>query len=281
MSQIDQYLQDLQDYSIMPFAIPILLGLAGLEFYISRRKNIKVYDTKDAKAASIIGLINVGLGLLLKTINFTFLLFFYTLIPWRIEASWWSFILCFITVDFMRYWANRIAHEKRLWWATHVTHHSSKQFNFTVAFRLGWTQNLKIVFFVPIMLAGFDPIVFFICHQVAVLYQFWIHSPFIKKLWRPIEFLLVTPSHHRVHHGTNPEYIDKNYGSTFIIWDRVLGTFAPETAPVVYGITKPLAQPYNPVYLVFHEWKDLLHDVVRCSSLKMAWKVMFSAPGSE
>ena len=193
MDQIEAYLKDLEAYSIMPYAIPVLLFLAGLEFFISTRKKLKVYDAKDAGAASIIGLVNVGLGLVLKTINFGFLLFFYILIPWRIPTAWWSFIFCFIAIDFFRYWAHRIAHEQRFWWATHVTHHSSKHYNFTVGFRLGWTQYIKIIFFVPVILMGFNPIVFFICHQIAVLYQFWIHSPFIKKLPAPIEFILVTP----------------------------------------------------------------------------------------
>jgi sterol desaturase/sphingolipid hydroxylase (fatty acid hydroxylase superfamily) len=279
MDQIAQYIKDLEAYSIMPYAAPVLFILVFVEWYISSRKKIRVYDIKDSTAASVVGLVNVGLGLVLKTINFTFLLYFYTLVPWKIPVSWWSFILCFIAIDFFRYWAHRISHEKRFWWATHVTHHSSKEYNFTVGFRLGWTQIIKIVFFVPVIMMGFDPIVFFICHQIAVLYQFWIHSPFIKKLWAPIEFIFVTPSHHRVHHGSNPQYIDKNYGSSLIIWDRIFGTFEPEDEPAVYGITTELKKPYNPVYLVFHEWQDMIHDVRKAGSFKQGWKIMFGPPG--
>lgn len=281
MDQISQYIEELEAYSIMPYAVPVLLGLVVVEWIISTRKKVKIYDAKDSAAATVIGLVNVGLGLILKTLNFAFLLFFYTLISWSIPTEWWTFILCFVAIDFFRYWAHRIAHEQRFWWATHVTHHSSKEYNFTVSFRLGWTQYIKIIFFIPVILMGFHPIVFFLCHQLAVLYQFWIHSPFINKLPRPIEYIFVTPSHHRVHHGTNPQYIDKNYGSSLIIWDRIFGTFEPEGETVVYGITKPLKHPYNPVYLNFHEWQDLWQDVRKSSSLKSKWKILFGPPGGE
>ncbi|AHM62541.1 fatty acid hydroxylase [Flammeovirgaceae bacterium 311] len=279
MDQIILYIDKLESYSIMPYAVPVLLSLVVVEWIISTRKKIKIYDPKDSAAATVIGLTNVGIGLLLKTINFTFLLFFFTLIPWRIPTEWWTFVLCFIAIDFFRYWAHRIAHEQRFWWATHVTHHSSKEYNFTVSFRLGWTQYIKIIFFVPVILMGFDPIVFFLCHQIAVLYQFWIHSPIIKRLPAPIEFIFVTPSNHRVHHGTNPQYIDKNYGSTFIIWDRLFGTFEPEGEQVVYGITKPIKHPYNPIYLNFHEWIDIWSDLKKSKTFKERWDILFGPPG--
>lgn len=281
MDQIALYVDKLESYSIMPIAAPILIALVVAEWFISTRKKLKIYDVKDSFAATIIGLGNVGIGLLLKTVNFAFLLFFFSFIPWRIPTEWWTFVMCFIAIDFFRYWAHRISHEQRFWWATHVTHHSSKEYNFSVSFRLGWTSNIKIVFFVPVILMGFDPIVFFLCHQIAVLYQFWIHSPIIQKLPAPIEYIFVTPSSHRVHHGTNPQYIDKNYGSSLIIWDRMFGTFEPEGEKVVYGITKEIKHPYNPVYLVFHEWVDLIADVRKAKSFKEGWKIMFGSPGGE
>lgn len=281
MDQINLYIEKLDAYSIMPYAAPILIALVLAEWFISTRKKLKIYDVKDSFAATVIGLVNVGIGLLLKTINFVFLLFFLTLVPWRIPTEWWTFILCFVAIDFFRYWAHRIAHEQRFWWATHVTHHSSKEYNFSVSFRLGWTQYIKIIFFIPVIMMGFDPIVFFLCHQLAVLYQFWIHSPIIKKLPAPIEYIFVTPSHHRVHHGTNPQYIDKNYGSSLIIWDRIFKTFEPEGEQVIYGITKEIKHPYNPVYLVFHEWVDLIHDVRKSKSIREAWKILFGPPGGE
>jgi sterol desaturase/sphingolipid hydroxylase (fatty acid hydroxylase superfamily) len=182
-------------------------------------------------------------------------------------------------VDLCRYWAHRIAHEQRLWWATHVTHHSSEEMNFTVSFRTGWTNSIKFIFFSPVPFLGIDPFTFFICHQAAVLYQFFVHTQLVKKLPKPIEYIFVTPSHHRVHHGTNAAYIDKNYGSTFIIWDRLFGTFAPEEEKPVYGLTTPV-KSYNPVFLVFHEWIALWHDLRHAKSVKEALKIMFKPPGT-
>jgi sterol desaturase/sphingolipid hydroxylase (fatty acid hydroxylase superfamily) len=133
------------------------------------------------------------------------------------------------------------------------------------------------VFFIPVAMMGFHPVVFFICHQIEVLYQFWIHTEYIRKLPKPIEYIFTTPSHHRVHHATNAKYIDKNYGSTLIIWDRMFGTFQPEEEQANYGITKPLST-YNPITLVFHEWRDIFRDVSKAKNLKEARKYLFGRP---
>ena len=122
---------------------------------------------------------------------------------------------------------------------------------------------------------GFDPITFFIVHQIEVLYQFWIHTELIRKLPKPIEYIFTTPSHHRVHHATNEKYIDKNYGSTFIIWDRIFGTFQPEEEQAVYGITRPV-NSFNPIYLVFHAWRDLVIDLWQRP--RAAWKILWGSP---
>jgi hypothetical protein len=124
---------------------------------------------------------------------------------------------------------------------------------------------------------GFDPVLFFICHQIEVLYQFWIHTEYIRKLPAPIEYVFVTPSHHRVHHSRNEKYLDKNFGSTFILWDRIFGTFQAEEEQVLYGITKPV-NSYNPITLNFHEWKDITLDVIKSRSVKEAYAMMFTSP---
>lgn len=153
----------------------------------------------------------------------------------------------------------------------------TKKYNWSVSFGLGWTQHIKIIFFIPIALAGFHPVVFFICHQIAVLYQFWIHTEYIRKLPKPIEYIFTTPSHHRVHHARNDKYLDKNYGSTFIIWDRIFGTFQAEEEQADYGITNPV-KSYNPVYLCFHEWMDIIKDIKNSKSLKEAYVMTFVRP---
>jgi len=263
--------------NIIVYAIPLMVGLTILEWVLSYRQNKEFYDGKDTLAAVAIGAVNLVISAATKVATFGIILFFYNLVPWSIPPAWWSYVLCLIWIDFWRYWAHRIAHENRFWWATHVTHHNSEKYNFSVSFRLGWTQHIKIIFFIPVALTGFHPVVFFICHQIEVLYQFWIHTEYIRKLPKPIEYIFTTPSHHRVHHARNEKYLDKNYGSTFIIWDRIFGTFQAEEEQPDYGITTPV-NSYNPIYLNFHEWMDIFRDVFKSKSLKEAWLMVNARP---
>jgi len=273
-------LEDIQNYdftTIIWIVAPLMFFFVALEYYLSHKRNLKLYSVKDLMASTSIGLVNVLLNSVMKVGVFIVFLFFYNLSPFNLPLTWWSFILCFFALDFCRYWSHRIAHEQRFWWSTHVVHHSSEHYNFSVSFRLSWTQNLKIIFFLPVIMMGFHPLVFLIVHQLEVLYQFWLHTELIKKLPKPIEFIFTTPSHHRVHHSTNPKYIDKNYGSTLIIWDRIFGTFQKEEEKPVYGITKPV-NSYNPFYLVFHEWIAVGKDLWKAKSLKTAWHILFGSP---
>ena len=281
---------------IIVYAVPVMVFLTLLEWFLRRREyrheleeraaegnpdaiaEKYKYDVKDGLAAAGVGIGNLISTAMVKALTFGCILFFYNLTPLYVPVTWWSFIACFFVVDFCRYWAHRIAHEQRFWWATHVTHHSSEQYNFTVSFRLSWTQHLKVIFFIPAALLGFDPFVFFICMQIGVLYQFWIHTEMIDKMWAPIEFFFVTPSHHRVHHATEEKYLDKNYGSSFIIWDRIFGTFCPEEETPNYGILKPVGS-YNPITLVFHEHVDMFRDMARYRSPKAWWRIWFHGPG--
>jgi sterol desaturase/sphingolipid hydroxylase (fatty acid hydroxylase superfamily) len=262
---------------IIQWAAPLMIFLVLLEYYLSSRKNRGFYSGKDLMASIGVGAGSLVVNIAMKIGVFFIFWWFYNLTPLTIPQVWWSYVLCFFFLDFCRYWAHRIAHEQRFWWSTHVVHHSSEFYNLAVSFRLSWTQNLKIIFFLPVILIGFDPFVFLICHQIAVLYQFWIHTEYIKKLPAPIEYVFTTPSHHRVHHSTNDNYIDKNYGSTFIIWDRMFGTFEPEVEKPVYGITKPV-NSFNPVYLVFHAWGDLFGDIFRAKSFREVVALLFASP---
>jgi sterol desaturase/sphingolipid hydroxylase (fatty acid hydroxylase superfamily) len=263
--------------NIILYATPVLIILVILEWIYSYKDKKDYYDSKDTLTATFIGLVNAGMSAAIKVVTFGIILFFYNMVPWAIPYTWWSFVLCIIWLDFWRYWAHRVAHENRFWWATHVTHHNSEKYNWSVSFRLSWTQHIKIVFFIPVVLAGFHPVVFFICHQIEVLYQFWIHTEYIKKLPKPIEYIFTTPSHHRVHHARNDKYLDKNYGSTFIIWDRIFGTFQPEEEKADYGITTPV-NSYNPITLNFHEWADIVKDVRNSKSAKEAYFMVFGRP---
>jgi sterol desaturase/sphingolipid hydroxylase (fatty acid hydroxylase superfamily) len=270
---------ELDNLTIMHFAAPIIVASVLIEWYVGVRKKRNYYDKRDFLAAVGIGAGSVVLGAMLKVTLFYISLEIYNAVPWAIPRSWWGFALAFVLVDLCRYWAHRISHEQRFWWATHVTHHSSEKMNFSVSFRTGWTQHIKFLFFLPVPFLGFDPFTFFVCHQLAVLYQFWVHTELVRKLPAPIEYIFVTPSHHRVHHGSNPKYIDRNYGSTFIIWDRIFGTFQKEEERPVYGLTKPV-NSFNPIYLVFHEWVDIWKDLMHVRSFREAWDVLFKPPGA-
>ncbi|MBZ9630566.1 sterol desaturase family protein [Salegentibacter sp. LM13S] len=270
-------IENLDFTTVIWIAAPLMFFFVLLEFLIGRKKYKKLYSGKDFLASSAIGIGNLILNGFMKIGVFMIFLFFFNLAPFRIPHTWWSYVLCLILLDFSRYWSHRLAHEQRFWWSTHVVHHSSEHYNLSTSFRLSWTQNLKIIFFLPVVLLGFHPLVFFIVHQLEVLYQFWIHTELIKKLPRPIEYIFTTPSHHRVHHSVNERYLDKNYGSTFIFWDRIFGTFQEEDEKPRYGITKPV-NSYNPFFLVFHEWIEISKDIWKSKSLKEAWIILFGSP---
>jgi sterol desaturase/sphingolipid hydroxylase (fatty acid hydroxylase superfamily) len=269
----------LEVHFLFLYALPLIVLLVGFEFILSTYQKRDLYHHKDLFASLGIGAGNLVLNVVTKIMVLGFLLFFYNRALWHIPPVWWSYILCFLLIDFCMYWAHRVAHERRFFWATHVTHHSSTKYNFTTSFRVSWTQHLKILFFIPIPLLGIHPLVFLITYQLSVLYQFWIHTELIRKLPPLVEYVWVTPSHHRVHHGRNEHYIDKNYGASLIIWDRLFGTFQEENEKPVYGITKPLYS-FNPIYLNFHEWMDLYRDVRNAGSLKKAIRLLIGRTGS-
>ncbi|MDX5483332.1 MAG: sterol desaturase family protein, partial [Hymenobacteraceae bacterium] len=273
------HLQEMDNLTIMHLAAPIIIASVLIEWLVGVYKKRNYYEKKDFLAALGIGAGNALMGGSLKIIFFTASMVIYNAVPWAIPRVWWGFVVGFIAVDFLRYWAHRISHEQRLWWATHVTHHSSEKLNFSTSFRTSWTAPIKFLFFLPVPFLGFDPFTFFICHQAAVLYQFFVHTELVRKLPAPIEYVFVTPSHHRVHHGSNPKYIDKNYGSSLIIWDRMFGTFQPEEERPTYGLTKPVTS-YNPVYLVFHEWVDIWKDLKHAGSAKEMYNILFNPPGA-
>lgn len=253
-----------------------MFTLVAIEYYLSIQQNKDLYHKKDFLASTAIGFGNLFVNALTKVGIFYVVVICYNITPWNIPHTWWSYLLCFLILDLVRYWSHRISHEQRFWWSTHVVHHSSTYYNFSTSFRLSWVQHLKLIFFLPIFLLSFDPFTFIIVHQLEVLYQFWIHTELIRKLPKPIEYIFVTPSHHRVHHAVNIEYLDKNYGSTFIIWDRIFGTFKEENEKAVYGITRPV-NSFNPIFLVFHGWIDLLKDIKE--QPRMAWNILFDKPG--
>ncbi|TGK11834.1 sterol desaturase family protein [Leptospira fletcheri] len=194
------------------------------------------------------------------------------------DSSWQAWIVCYVLADFFYYWYHRFAHEINVFWASHVAHHQSEDYNFTVALRQGVLQNtFSLPFYLPLAVLGFSPFMFVMVIQINFAYQFWIHTRLIPKLgW--FEWLWNTPSHHRVHHGRDPKYIDKNYAGTFIIWDRFFGTFQEEEEEPIFGIVKPMTT-WNPVRAQFDYFRELFELSWKTKSWKDAFAVWFRPPG--
>lgn len=270
-----QFEQDLQP--LLLYATPLIFICIAVEYWLVRHDPHHRYDHEDLKASVGIGLGSLVINGLFKAAIVGISLFCYEMVPWRLPNTWWSWVVAYLGIDLCNYFAHFIAHKQRIWWATHVTHHSSEHFNLATSFRNSWTQHIKIIFFLPMWLSGIHPVITFTCYQIDLLYQFWIHTEVIHKLPRWFEYIFVTPSHHRVHHGKNTLYLDKNFGTTFILWDRLFGTFQEETETPVYGITKPV-ESQNVIYLNFHEWRDIIQEVRQAKSLREAAAILFGPP---
>lgn len=264
--------------NLILWAAPIMFLLTAIEMVVTYVQENPFYEKWETVGSVLVGLGSVAIGLVIKLGLLYGLVWLYNQLPWRMALQWWTLIPCYIIFDFFSYWAHRISHEQRFWWATHVVHHSGEHYNLSVSFRLNWIQYLKTIFFLPVALIGFHPIIFFTTNQLAVLFQFWVHTEYIKKMPRWVEFVFATPSNHRVHHGSQEKYIDKNFGATFIFWDRLFGTYQPEEERPIYGITTNIDQKANPFHINFHELKDIIHDVKRAKGFRRKWFYLFGSP---
>lgn len=199
-----------------------------------------------------------------------------------IPVTWWAGVLCFVLDDVMYYVFHRSAHRVRWFWASHVIHHSSQHYNLTTALRQTWTGflSLSFAFRLPLLLLGFDLRLVLFVAGVNLIYQFWVHTEAVGRLPFGLEYVLNTPSHHRVHHGSNPRYLDRNYGGVFIVWDRLFGTFEAERddEPVRYGLVNNIAS-FNPVWTATHEWIAILRDLRAARSWRARWMAVAGPPG--
>jgi sterol desaturase/sphingolipid hydroxylase (fatty acid hydroxylase superfamily) len=231
---------------LLVWAAPVMFFFVLIEYLVSRYQGRHLYDRKETIGSTLVGLGNVAIGVALKTIMFSLFVVVYNLIPWRMEFNWWTFIPCYIIFDLCSYWAHSVSHRMRFLWATHVAHHSGEHFNLTISFRLSWVQYVKIFFFLPVALMGFHPIIIFLTNQIAILFQFWVHT---------------------------------NYGATFIIWDRIFGTYQKEEEQVIYGITHNIDHKHDPIHINFHEYVDIIRDVRSADNWKEKWFYIFGDPG--
>lgn len=251
--------------NIIHFAIPFFVLAILLELYVTTKQHIKSYETKDTFSSLAMGIGNVLLGFISKAL--VLLSFIYVYENFRfftIPITWWSFVLIFFLDDFAYYWFHRISHECRLFWASHVVHHSSQHYNLSTALRQTWSGGFyTFIFWIWLPLLGFHPEMILFQMAISLLYQFWIHTEVINKLPKWFEAVFNTPSHHRVHHGSNPLYLDRNHAGILIIWDKLFGTFQPELVneKVVYGLVKNI-NTYNPIKIAFIEWFYMFKDVI-------------------
>lgn len=270
--------------NLLIYSIPGFLALLALEVLWTRRHPVgRGYEKRDTLASLAMGIGNVVISAVTTLGAVALWSWGYQHRLWSLGAplAAWSWLLLFFAEDLCYYWFHRAHHEVRLMWAAHVNHHSSQYFNLSTALRQPWfTPITGPIFWLPLALLGYPPAMILTAQAVSLIYQFWIHTEVVQKLPRPIEWLFNTPSHHRVHHGKNVAYLDRNHGGVLIVWDRLFGTFAPEAAaePVRYGITRDLTT-FNPLRIATHEFAALARDVLGAPSLRTALGYLFAPPG--
>jgi sterol desaturase/sphingolipid hydroxylase (fatty acid hydroxylase superfamily) len=262
--------------------IPIYGLVIGFELFYSHLRKKGLYTAKGIVSNLYLTTLNIGLDILIRGLCLYVLNYFY--LRHFIDLSthpllYW--IVLIIVQDFMFYWLHRVDHYCRLFWAIHVTHHSSEEFNLTIGFRSSVFQPLyRFIYYIPLALMGCKGIDIMFAHSATQIYGILIHTQTIGKLGF-LERILVTPSHHRVHHGSNVRYLDKNMGMLLIIWDKLFGTFQAEeeTDPVKYGLTTNI-KSCDPFNLLFHEWKNMFSDLLKKKApLKAKFMYVFGPPG--
>jgi sterol desaturase/sphingolipid hydroxylase (fatty acid hydroxylase superfamily) len=263
-------------------AIPLFASMIAIEALFARWKGSDEFaDKRDTWTNIGLGFGSVVFGAIFGLGTGLIYLFLYDISPFKFPANaWWTWVLLFFVDDLAYYWFHRLSHESRVLWNFHVVHHSSEHYNLSVAVRQSWFSGVAHwIFYAPIMLLGFAPWMFAITHGFNLIYQFWIHTKFVHRLgW--LEYVLNTPSHHRVHHGVNEKYLDRNYAGVLIVWDRIFGTFVEETEEPRYGIIKPV-KSYNPLWINTHAWMEMFQALRDKGSILDKFRCVFASPNLE
>ncbi len=263
------------------FAVPVFVLLIIVEMIWAKRNAPDAYEPRDTLSSLLFGFGSTVAGVLFGTVIIGMAYWVYgfrlATIPW----AWWAWPIAFVLDDLAYYVFHRSAHRVRWFWASHINHHSSQHYNLSTALRQTWTGFFaaSFVFRLPLVLIGFHPAMLLFCGGVNLIYQFWIHTEAIGRMPKWFEAVMNTPSHHRVHHATNPRYLDRNYAGVFIIWDKIFSSFAAEVddEKIRYGIIKQLGS-FNLLWAVFHEWVGIGRDVVR-APLRAKFGYLFGPPG--
>ena len=258
--------------NILYYAIPFFVLLLSLEAWLSFREQKEIYEVKDTFSSLALGIGNLISGILSKAVVFGAFTLAYKYRIFNLDgSSVWVWVLGFFADDFSYYWFHRISHQVNWFWASHVVHHSSQRYNLAAALRQTWTGNItgSFLFWVWMPLVGFHPVMVLTFQSISLIYQFWIHTELINRLPKAVEYVFNTPSHHRVHHGTELKYLDRNHGGIFIFWDRIFGTFTPEIERPHYGLTENMGT-FNPLVVAFKTWRQLLQKAAHAPNLRTA-----------
>jgi len=267
-------------YAIPFFLLSIGIELAALK-WLDHDDNLTGYFGRDARTSIFMGLGSLATTTIIKIVMFVaFIGIWKYVAPFHVPDTWWGILASVVLVDFFYYWNHRFVHRARVGWAAHQAHHSSEYMNFATALRQKWNPWFEFVFFLPLPFLGVSPLSLYLAFSINLIYQFFTHTELIGKMWRPIELVFNTPSHHRVHHGSDPEYLDKNYAGILIIWDRMFGTFVPEKQTPTYGLTKP-KDTFNLISLQYGDYAELWRDVRAADNWRDRLGYLFGPPGWE
>ncbi|MER5951073.1 sterol desaturase family protein [Streptomyces sp. NPDC001904] len=271
-------LPDVVLWSIPAFVLLTIVEIVSVRIHPDEDGAEAGYDTKDATTSVTMGLGSLVFDFLWKIPIVAIYTAVYELTPLRVPVLWWTIPLMLLAQDFFYYWSHRGHHVIRILWACHVVHHSSRKFNLTTALRQPWTSVTSWPFYLPLIACGVHPAALAFCSSVNLVYQFWIHTERIDKMWRPFEFLFNTPSHHRVHHASQGGYLDRNFGGILIVWDRLFGSWVAEVERPVFGLTKNIST-HNPLRVATHEYVAIAKDLKAAGSWRERAGRVFRGPG--
>ncbi|MEW2520694.1 sterol desaturase family protein [Actinacidiphila alni] len=269
-------LPDVVLWSIPAFVLLTVVEMVSYRFHPD--EDAAGYGGKDTATSLSMGLGSLVTDALWKIPVVAIYSGVYALTPLRVPVEWWTLPLMLLAQDFFYYWSHRGHHVIRILWACHVVHHSSRNFNLSTALRQPWTSLTSWPFYLPLIALGVHPAALAFCSSVNLLYQFWIHTERVDKLAAPLEFVLNTPSHHRVHHASQGGYLDRNFGGILIVWDRLFGSFTAEVETPVYGLTKNIAT-YNPLRVATHEYAAIARDLAAAPTWRARAGHLFRGPG--
>jgi sterol desaturase/sphingolipid hydroxylase (fatty acid hydroxylase superfamily) len=266
---------------VLYYAIPFFVLLLVVEALSFRHYEGELagYDARDTRTSLTMGLGNVTINVAWKLVVVTIYAALYELTPLRLDpANPLTWIGLFLADDLAYYWFHRVSHESRVFWASHVVHHSSTHYNLSTALRQTWVPMTYLPFWLALPLLGFPPWMVLLAQAWSLIYQFGLHTERIGRLPRPLEAVLNTPSHHRVHHGSNEVYLDRNYGGILIVWDRLFGSFEPEGERVRYGLTTNIGT-FAPLRVAFGEYASLWRDIRSAHGARTKLALAFRGPG--